>query len=593
MPDLPSNPDDESIAADAADAILVAIMASVDTLEDLFSTALINRGFYLTFKRHELQLTQDVLFKTSPAAWELREMCPPKSHFSAWPQEIPVTEYTSSAYYSYYKSDYAVLTTLKSLMLTRCQTLLRMETIIGLAGMNEQRSKELDDAFWRISSFCVIFGSGKNREHDIIGQLDWLRGGEFVRESAMCPCRPTSITTEDMFDPDSALLNPPESFGKGNGYHGISATQLYDMLEIWNCLGVLLQPLSTDVLQAKHQGVLQKYVGSDTNRELETLEEWICYILTLGPSTVLSLCPTAPDVTGPSFARAKVCGWTKWTPPELGYSRSAFLKEAVTRLYSERLAALASPQSLYTRARQPNDNIAPASKSSRSPTTRNRQLALAVELRQTKQESFTNPSTDCRLHRTFSTERPMSVYPQIMSQLTQPQQTCDIVDSPQTYDYDLASNPQDLNYHLRSLSDPTPYSGNDPSTETSNHADPIETALDALTSDFGFSIEEAAWALQKCENGQRIQIDRAVDLLLRQRELGHSTAKKLGKWMVTLQSRTTLRFNTYYPGLPKTLVQSVKALSSLSPTNSSSYHGSCVISYLYVFFKEGLLVFQQ
>lgn len=65
------------------------------------------------------------------------------------------------------------------------------------------------------------------------------------------------------------------------------------------------------------------------------LEEWTYHLLTLAPPTVLDITsPTSPKAH--NFAHARTKGYTDWTPPAI--SRATFLKEAVSRVYRERVA---------------------------------------------------------------------------------------------------------------------------------------------------------------------------------------------------------------------------------------------------------------
>ena len=64
----------------------------------------------------------------------------------------------------------------------------------------------------------------------------------------------TSVT--DPFGINNVLLEPPAGFGRGNA-GGLSAKQLYDMTEIWTCLGVLLQPLHGRCTEAREAGIFK------------------------------------------------------------------------------------------------------------------------------------------------------------------------------------------------------------------------------------------------------------------------------------------------------------------------------------------------
>ena len=66
------------------------------------------------------------------------------------------------------------------------------------------------------------------------------------------------------------------------------------------------------------------------------VEEWVWYLLTLGPSVILDLATPSDQAGSNGFVIAAENGWTSWSLPAEGMSRSTFLKEAVTRVYQER-----------------------------------------------------------------------------------------------------------------------------------------------------------------------------------------------------------------------------------------------------------------
>lgn len=231
------------ISADAAEKVLLRILQNLDNLQDLFATATVSRGFYRTFKRHELPLMKNALHGMSPAAWELREMSVPLSDFENDGSLSPRLGYNPTLYLQHYMRDMYTMIALKSMILIHCESFLRTDTITALAGGETERASQIDDAFWRVWTFCQIFGCGSNREDDIAGQMDWLRGGVQARQQA----RNASTS-------DSLLVTSPMSFGKGNA-GGLSADELYDMTEIWTCLGVLVRGFQGKRQEAREFGV--------------------------------------------------------------------------------------------------------------------------------------------------------------------------------------------------------------------------------------------------------------------------------------------------------------------------------------------------
>jgi hypothetical protein len=50
------------------------------------------------------------------------------------------------------------------------------------------------------------------------------------------------------------FVNAPECFARGNT-GGLTAEELFDMMELWNCLGFLLHPIQDCRVQARQYGV--------------------------------------------------------------------------------------------------------------------------------------------------------------------------------------------------------------------------------------------------------------------------------------------------------------------------------------------------
>ena len=242
------------ISADAAEQVLLRILENLDNLQDLFNTATVSRGFYRTFKHHELRLMKNALFGMSPAAWELREMSPPYPGLDAPGNASPRLGYTPTLYLQHYMRDMYTMIALKSMILMHCESFLRADTITALAGGETVRASQIDDAFWRVWTFCRLFGCGTNREDDIVGQMDWLRGGVLAKQQRR------NTSTVDMgadVDMESLTVNAPAAFGQGNR-GGLSAEDLYDMTEIWTCLGVLVRGFQGKRNEAREFGIFEK-----------------------------------------------------------------------------------------------------------------------------------------------------------------------------------------------------------------------------------------------------------------------------------------------------------------------------------------------
>ena len=257
---------ERDISADAAEVVLLRILENLDNLQDLFATATVSRGFYRTFKRHELPLMKNALCAMSPAAWELREMSPPYPGLENGDNVLPkLLEYSPSVYLQHYMRDMYTMIALKSMILIHCESFLRADTITALAGGETERASQIDDAFWRVWTFCQVFGCGSNREDDIVGQMDWLRGGTMAKHQ-----RRTANTMEFGADVNrnSVLYSSPPTFGRGNS-GGLTAEDLYDMTEIWTCLGVLVRGFQGKRSEAREHGIFDKadIIAGDVEQE--------------------------------------------------------------------------------------------------------------------------------------------------------------------------------------------------------------------------------------------------------------------------------------------------------------------------------------
>ncbi|EME50096.1 hypothetical protein DOTSEDRAFT_68835 [Dothistroma septosporum NZE10] len=381
------------VPSNSAENVLLNILASLSSLDDLFDTAIINKGMYRVYKENEMDLIRTVAHNESAAAWEFREWCPPERniHGTDSSKASSQLEHTPLSYMRCHRRDLGVIESLKGLILQRCQTFIRRETIFALSTPSHPNAGRFNDAFWRIGSFCQIFGSQKGREDDITGQIDWLKGGLLANNQG---CVATVNTNLD-FDMGSVLLNPPDHFARSNA-GGLYATQLYDMTELWTCMMVLLHGYSGRVEQARLFGIFADctdLVEGDIEKENLVLEEWLAYLMTLGPAVVLEMAAWADQPYPAGFELAKENGWTTWTPPIYTGSRVNFLKEPVAKTYEEQVA--------FAKLRM-QDPIAMEQKE----RSRQRVASLAAEIRLRRQSSEYKrlPLID------MNSERPMSMY---------------------------------------------------------------------------------------------------------------------------------------------------------------------------------------
>lgn len=517
-----------------AEQVLLHILSSLTSLRDLSNMAIINKGMYRVFKENELHLVKTVTRNQSVAAWELREW---RMHVDDNNDEEQDTTGGNSSVFSQaplsfcrsQRCDEDTIKQLKQLILDNCQTFMRRETALSFAHPKHPGSQRYTDAFWRVWTFCTIFGSQKGREEDITGQLDWLKGGTEANNQSFS----ATVNTNLDFDMGSILLNAPEHFAQGNKC-GLSAAQLYDMTELWNCLSALLTGYQGQVDEARQCGIFAHCDVKENDIELEEhmLEEWIAFVMTLGLDVVLQLAKHAVLDPTAGFELAKVNGWTDWSPSVTG-SRSTFMREPATRLYEERISNAAMQMQC------PGDI-------EKKETARKRVAALAAEIRLRRQTSGYKrlPLIDMHSERAMSMiSRRSSAVPTRSAQMVQttnlPPATRYNVHSTQSARPLPPSSHEGLVSpltHMPSAASARPSSPS--SLWSSRHISPIiegrveafnrlslanldgiadstvELAVQKIT-EMGFTKAQATHALRMTDMGDGLRVDRAVDMLLR------------------------------------------------------------------------------
>lgn len=329
----------------ATEAVLLRIMASLPTFTDLLKTSSINTGMRRVYKQNEIILQKAVLKNKSLAAWELREWCDTSRNESPVSITMSKEEESTVSYIADMIRDASVLDELKAMVLGQCRTYLRKTTVQALQ-RRDCEPNHIDDSLYRIWCFCKIFGGGRGRDDDLAGQVDWFKGGVLANSNS---CEATIGAGMD-FDMSSVLLNPPEHFAVCNA-GGLDADQLLDMNEMWNCLGALLQNYHAASKQARKYGIFDRANVKNANAEKEAgvLEEWLSYIMSLGPSAILEMARRADNIDD-GFAYAVSEGYINWSMPAYNSTRNTFFKEPVSRLYEERIHA----QSVQTRNSTPD-----------------------------------------------------------------------------------------------------------------------------------------------------------------------------------------------------------------------------------------------
>ncbi|CAD0096137.1 unnamed protein product [Aureobasidium mustum] len=475
------------------EAVFSRIMAHAASFEDLKSLSTVNKSTRRFLEDNKLRLFKSVLFNASPPAWELRELSPfPFGNFM--PTDfLESTEISPSAYMSCIAHDRATVQELKAVIASRCQSFIRPETISSL--MTEGSSR-FEDAIYRIWSFCKMFGCDRGRENDLKGQTDWLKGGILAHQKG---CAAT-LTFSPEFEIDGILLNAPDHFAAGNG-HGLSAEQLYDMSEMWECLHAMLQPYEEATSKAQSCGIF-RHTGEDFTDPIvqgRVIGEWIAYILSLGPSVVLELARFDDTSAGLDFAQLN--DWTDWTPPQSGMTRRRFFREPVSQLYEEQLLA----STAGTQIKDVNKTL-----------LRKRQTAeMNLAYRQMSLSNRKSGGQPCALSRHDSALAPEVHKRPISNRSSTPT-------SPRSPSSDLADGRrvQPGSWSPRRVSPII-----EDRVDTFNRLSMLsfeglaeDTSVLAINKimDIGFSNAQAKEALRITDMGSGLRVDRAVDWLLRQ-----------------------------------------------------------------------------
>jgi hypothetical protein len=539
-PDLPLEDVDVNALTPAASAaasveeVLLNILSALHSPEDLLNTAMINKGMYRVYKENEMSLIQTTAFNESPACGEFRQWSPPdRSMSDSSSGASSQLEHTPQSYMRCRHRDHDTISALKTMILSECVTFIRRETAAALSSTTHPKAQRYDDAFYRIWCFSKIFGCDKGREEDVTGQLDWLKGGILANNQDVAATMNMNLE----FEMSSVLLNPPDFFAKGNA-DGLSAQQLYDVTELWGCLSFLLQTYQGQVDEAREAGVFDAshdLVEGDLEKEEWILEEWLYYLLTLGPDVVLEMAEQADNGTSAGFSLAKLNGWTTWTPPSFNGSRSTFLREPVARLYEERIAA--AQEAIENPREQEKKEV-----------SRKRVANLAAEIRLQRQSSTYRRSSHTGMHN----ERAMSVLSRrssTMSHNTIASRSSMV--SPMTpalqYTYmsqgtttpistTLPSFPHFQHHPVSTTAPSYPNAAWSPrkispiieervvnfnrlslqntlAGEAENTADVAVRTITAM----GFTVVQASMALKMTDMGDGLRVDKAVDYLLRQR----------------------------------------------------------------------------
>ncbi|OQO02279.1 hypothetical protein B0A48_11833 [Cryoendolithus antarcticus] len=457
-------------AAIMAESVLLRILASLPTLADLFSTATINKGMYRVFKENEMHLIKTVLRAESPAAWELREWTPAPSdesydNASSASSDV-AAEYTPRSYLAAHKASIQTAQTLASL--------LSPHALLATA--------RLTQAIMRVSTFCIIFGPAKAREDDLTGQLDWLRGGRLARATDFS----ATVDAGGLdYDLSSILLNAPDHFGSGNG-DSLGRDDLEDMLWVWEGLGRLMEGCS-EVAMGLQIGA--KDVG-----------EWQHYVRSLGPLAVLGVATRAPSE---AIAFALSQDWQ--TYPATLTSRSTFLRDPVARLLAEQHTYKSASTARDTSCKR-TASLAAEIRLARQTSTKRRpsaplQRTPSIRTPRTRQ-NFSLPSTRSGVH---------PAYRGLPTHVEEPAQPLPFY-SPNSYGHHRTLSPlihsRVVTYERESMTSSATFGG--------EAEDTADKAIERLMG-MGFGVREVRDALRRTDMGDGLRVDRAIEVLIRNR----------------------------------------------------------------------------
>jgi hypothetical protein len=514
--------EEPAIAPSAAEGVVFEIMRRLDEPADLLAVAAVSRGFYGAFKRGEPKLVHELLLRQCPPAWEFQ-----KNACRASGERLTLRAYTR---------DKAALTFTKASLLASCGSTLRPETLAGLTGADASRNARIDAALWRIWTFCKGFGHRSLSGEDLAIQVDWLNGGKIARKR--------QIKT---------------SVGRGNG-KGVLVTDLEDLLEIWDNLGSLLS-FNRDFAEARATGLFEACAIDSSHTEEWYLEEWIYYIKSLGLPAVVSVSSAT------SFNEIRESGFTEWTPPMPGQTRSTFFRTAVTSVYQERLLAEAAANATRF-ALPPRSQHRPSASNASISSLEQLTSAIARHAAQPKGLKInTSPSQVRRKalspspvvesfkpNTTWQPETPDTPFPiqssnarqsdfeastreeeheaqrdSFRDSLTSPIRNSVVLQSlgmTPTASTRLGATLFPMDYPPTSPRIPVlspassiPVAQSPPCRPAPRHedlpavVDPVDKAMKLLTQDMGFSAAEASRALAKCDTGFGIDVQKAIEML--------------------------------------------------------------------------------
>ncbi|KAL2429040.1 hypothetical protein ABEF95_012381 [Exophiala dermatitidis] len=473
------------ITAATAERVIYKIMCNLHSVRDLESTAMVSKGFLRTFQRNQSSIVSHLIFKISKPAWERR-------------RHALALKGSKSFLLKEYQRDCNILNALKAYIVAHCSPICRPGTLAGLLDQDDRRKEEVDNALWRIWTFCTLFGNTMGKEQAEVAQveIDWLNGSKSINNEHLGP-----------------------GFSIGNG-QGLGIQELEDMNEMWQCLRQLVSGFGGREEEAKQYGVFENLNCHlpDPISEHQHLNEWISYLLALGPQTVLS-------VSSCSFERAKMLGLTNWPAPPAGKSRSNFLVGAITQVYQERVLEEATinaarfpiPARSAHRPSRSSDERGRPSTSHNRPSTSQQPQSLRIDTSYGKRrpvsfDALGNSKLEIRPDCDPANNQPQSASHMFTASPT--------ADPTQFYTLNMAST---VSTKLGATLFPVDYASPAPrvpfpaperaAATVTEVIDPVDKAMALLVHELGFDETRSRRALAMCDTGSGIDLQKAIELL--------------------------------------------------------------------------------
>jgi hypothetical protein len=208
------------------------ILEVAPDLETLHNLRLVNRAFHSAYRTRPLRLIQNALQRSSPAAWELREM-------GSVSREQPIFP---TLYMRQYQHEVYTVSRLTAILSGTVERL--------YLSREPDATGAVTDALFRIWTFSRMFSGGKCREDDWEGQNDWLAGGVQAHE-------PSGARVCGGIGHSETIALAPECFGKGNS-GGLSREQTIQVLWMWQ---LVRQALRERIATSLHVAPGHDHIG--------------------------------------------------------------------------------------------------------------------------------------------------------------------------------------------------------------------------------------------------------------------------------------------------------------------------------------------